>query len=497
MKYNHQFLFFILSIGLVSCAVGPDYRRPPVIVPIQFKEAKGRHIIGAKKNWKMAEPSDHRKRGAWWKIFNDKKLNQLEAQLNSCNQSLLTAFENYKNASALIDEARANYFPTLSANYSANRQKQGGGATSFVSTSSTGVSTGTAVNTNKNTSGGGTITGSQSLSFSASWEPDIWGLTRRTVEANIANAQASYALFSATLLSLQASLAVYYFELRGLDMDQKILDETVANYRQSLKLTKNQYASGVAARVDIVQAQSQLETAKAQAINNHILRAQYEHAIAILIGIPPALFAIKSNPIKITPPFVPLEVPSTLLERRPDIAQAERLMAQANAQIGIAVAAYYPQLTLTGTAGVVAQGFSHLFSLPNWGWSYGANISELIFDGGLRKATIHAAEANYLATVASYRQVVLAAFQDVEDNLVSLRILNQEAIIQNAAAADARLALKLVINQYRSGIVPYSSVITAQTTAFTAEKIAADITYLRMVSAVNLVRAMGGSWNCA
>lgn len=321
------------------------------------------------------------------------------------------------------------------------------------------------------------------------------GLVRRTVEASEMGAEASGDLLAYTRLSAQGSLAQYYFEMRALDTDQEMLNNTVVAYKKTLQLTKNQYASGVASRADIVQAQSQLEAAQASAINNGINRAIYEHAIAVLVGIPPANFSLRSRPLTNIPPPVPIGVPSDLLERRPDIAQAERTMAQANAQIGVAVAAYYPALTLTASGSFFGKGLSHWISMPQLGWAYGPQLTQIIYDGGLRAATVRAAEAGYCSTLSSYRQTVLTAFQNVEDNLATLRILNKEAIVQNQAMVSAKLALKLVINQYKSGTVPYSSVITAQIAAFTAEKNAADITGLRMNATVGLILALGGGWN--
>jgi len=467
---------------------------------VKFKEAKDKQVIVSKKskNWKIAQPKDACDRGAWWQVFHDEQLNSLEAQLNSSNQTIINSYYNYQQAYALVDEARASFFPTLAGSVTLIRQKPSSGGSSS-SGSSSGTIT-TSSGTISGSSGGGSsakITTTHTLSLNASWEPDIWGLVRRQVEAAAGGAQASAALLASTRLLAQASLAQYYFELRGLDIDQKLLNDTVAAYKKDLQVTKNRYAAGVAARGDVLQAQSQLETAQASAINNGILRGQYEHAIAMLIGVPPGNFALLSARRRVTPPPIPLGLASELLERRPDIAQAERLMAQANAQIGVAVAAYFPTLTLSGLVDFVGQDLSHWISLPAMGWSYGAQLADTIIDGGLRSATVRAAQAGYMASVASYRQIVLAAFQDVEDNLVSLRLLNQQAATLDKAAADARLALTFVINQYKAGTVDYSSVVTAQNTAFAAEKSAADVNYLRMTSAVGLIRALGGGWNAS
>ncbi len=488
---------FILFV--TSCAVGPDYKRPLVDAPSQFKEAKNKAVIAPHKSkkssksieWKLAQPKDQYDRGKWWLIFNDPKLNELEDQLVSNNQSVQNAYYNYKQARALVDEAAASFFPTVTGSLSMSRQK-GGGGSSFISNTTTGVSTGTAVTGGNSSS---TITNSRSWLIDATWEPDLWGLVRRTVEASAAGAQASEALFASTRLSLEGMLAQTYFELRGLDAIQKLLNDTVASDKSSLQLTLHRYASGVAARGDIVQAQSVLEAAEAQAINNGILRGQYEHAIAVLIGIPPAELSLAPGPFHAVPPAIPVSVPSVLLERRPDIAQAERLMQQANAQIGVAEAAYFPTLTLTSTASTIPKG--PLFSVPALNWSLGMQLAETIIDGGLRAATVRAAKAGYYASVANYRQVVLAAFQNVEDNLISLRILNDQIVVERKAVASAKLGLKLVINQYKSGTVPYSSVITAEINAFNIEQTAINAEYQRMVSAVGLVEALGGEWDAS
>lgn len=510
MKPNqnkNNLLFLITSVLtttlLCACTVGPDYKRPPVQIPMKFKEAK--------KGWKMAKPQDNCDRGKWWKIFNDPQLDALENQLIASNQTVQNAAANYQQALALVDEARASYFPTLSGSVSITRQRQG--ASSFSSTSSSASSSSllagsttsssttssapisSVTNTARSSGSAGTTFTSHSWLLNATWEPDIWGSVHRTVEAGVAGAQASGALLALTRLSAEASLAQYYFELRGVDNDQRLLNKTVFDYKKSLKLTQNQYKSGVAARVDVVQAQSQLESAEASALNNGIIRAQYEHAIAVLIGQPPENFSISAEHVTIKTPRIPLGVPSLLLERRPDIAQAERLMAQANAQIGIAVSAYFPSLTLSGATSMASPGYAHWFAMPDLGWSIGPQLAETFFDGGLRSATVAASRANYKATIASYRAIVLAAFQDVEDNLSSLRILQSETLVQNKAAADARLALKLVTNQYKAGTVAYSNVITAQIAAYNAEKIASDSRYLEMTSAVGLVKALGGGWD--
>ncbi len=471
--------FCICSL-LSACEVGPNYSRPPAPVPTKFKEAH--------KHWKVAQPDDAFNRGSWWLIFHDQQLNSLEEQLNHANQSIAQVQAQYEQSVALVAEARAGFYPTLSVSAGATRQKQQKGFFNSTTTSTTSTSGGSS-------SGSPEPITTNSVSANASWMPDIWGSVRRTVEASAAGAEASAAQIALTRLMSQASLAQFYFQLRGLDRDQKLLDDTVVSYRKILQLTQNEYRSGVASRADIVSAQSVLETAQAQAINNGILRGQYEHAIAVLIGVPPGDFAIAANTKRIKPPTIPIEVPSALLEHRPDIAQAERSMEQANAQIGVAIATYFPALTLTGAASQSHQGLAHWIEMPDWGWSLGAELAEQVLDGGLRSATVRAAKANYRATVASYRQIVLAAFQNVEDNLVAVRILKDQEVVEKKAAASANLALQLTINQYKAGTVPFSSVVTAEINAFAAEKIASDVVYQQMTSAVNLVEALGGGWD--
>jgi len=481
----------IISMLLSSCMVGPNYVRPVTVVSAEFKEAKGKSVAGPEgKNWKKIQPQDELDRGEWWSIFHDPLLNDLENQLNQYNQSLVNTVANYQQSLAIVDEARAALFPTLTGAFSIFRQRQGGGTTSFFSSSGGGSSTATTSIFTKpvtNTSYSGIL--------NANWEPDIWGLVRRTIEADRATAQANAALVAATRLSAQGSLAQYYFELRTLDKNQQFLDDTVIAYNNILQLTRNQYASGVASLPDIVQAQSQLESAHALAINNGILRGQYEHAIAVLIGRPPAYLSLKFMPLNAIPPTIPLTVPSILLERRPDIAQAERMIENTSALIGVAISAYFPTLTLSSSGSAAAPSFRQLINEPVLGWSIGMQVAETIIDGGLRSATVRAAKAAYWAQVASYRQVVLTAFQDVEDNLISLRILRQQAVVQDKAAASARLALKLIINQYRSGTVDYASVLTAQITSFAAEQAANEVYGLQMTSAVGLIKSLGGGWD--
>lgn len=469
-----------LAAFLTACAVGPDYQRPCAPVPIAFKEVS--------KDWQAAKPQDACDRGEWWKIFHDAELDCLENKVNVTNQTLSATYSQYLQAVALVDQARASFYPNLSATLSVTRQK----AASLTSTTTTGVDTTTIVTPRGAGNGPNTTESFQAV---ASWVPDLWGSVRRTVEANCAAAQATAAQVALAQLSVQAQLATYYFGVRGLDWDQKLLDDTVKNYRKSLKIVENRYASGTAQRSDVLQAKAQLESAEAQAINNGILRAQYEHAIAMLIGAPPANFCM---PVKLSGlfiPSIPISIPSIILQRRPDIASAERLVAQANAQIGVAIAAYFPTLTLSATGNAAGVGsFGQFLSAPILGWSVGPQLAQLIYDGGFRAAGVRAARANYWSTVATYRQTVLAAFQNVEDNLVSLRLLNQQAATLHKAADDASAAVKLITNQYQAGTVAYANVITSQTTAYNAQKAALDVDYLQVAAAVGLIQALGGCW---
>lgn len=460
-------IFFLLN----ACAVGPTYVRPSTVVPQKYKETS--------KHWKIAQPQDVSYRGEWWRIFNDAELNALEARVNVSSQTIAAAEAQYRQARALVDQARAGYFPVLANSVSVTRQQQ--------STSTTIVSSTTS-------SSGPKLSTSDLLSLNATWEPDLWGNVRRLVESSVATAQATAAMVAGVRLSTQASLAQFYFQLRVLDRSQQLLDDAVHAYQTALKLVKKRRSAGVAALTDVAQAEAQLKFARAQAIDNGIQRAQFEHAIAVLIGQPPATFSLARRPLLAKPPLIPLEVPSALLERRPDIAQAERQMAAANASIGVAIAAYFPVLTLSGTGGYLSNRFAQWISAPALFWSVGAQLATTLFDGGLRSAKIAAARAAYDQSVALYRQTVLAAFQEVEDNLVALRLLNEEMVVQQQGVAAARLALRLVMQNYKQGIVAYTEVIIAQTTFYSAEKTASDIESRRMIAAVNLIKALGGGW---
>jgi NodT family efflux transporter outer membrane factor (OMF) lipoprotein len=470
-----------LAVALAGCAVGPDYKRPAVSVPASYKEAA--------EGWKVAQPADQSDRGAWWTIYNDAQLNALEDKLNQSNQTVAQFAAVYRQARALVSEARAAYFPVIGASAGGTRQRTPSRTSSSSFSGSNGTSAGL--------TSSGTISNSYNVQLDASWEPDLWGKVSRSVSSQQAGQQGAAADLANARLSAQATMAQTYFSLRSLDATQQLLDETVAAYQRSLQLTQNQYAQGIVARSDVIQAQTQLQTAQAAAIDNGVARAQDEHAIAVLVGEPASTFSIPPSPLDATPPAVPAQMPSALLERRPDIASAERKAAAANEQIGVAIAAFFPTLTLSATGGFESSVLSQLLMAPSRFWTLGPQLAATIFDAGLRSAQTDAARAIYDQDVAAYRQTVLAAFQDVEDNLASQRILEREIVVQQQAVESARQARDIVQNQYKAGTVGYVSVLTAQTTAFTAEQKLASIAGQRMVSSVGLVKALGGGWDAS
>ena len=462
------------AVLLAGCAVGPDYHRPDTSIPAAFKEAPA--------GWKVAQPADRADRGPWWTVYDDPQLDALIGKLNASNQTIAQSAAAYRQARALVAEARAAYFPTVGLTASGSRARSGrtstsSGASGFGSSSS--------------------ISNSYSVGLDASWEPDLWGKVSRSVSAQRAGEAAAAADLANARLSQQALLAQTYFQLRTSDALQRLLDDTVKSYGDSLKLTQNQYAQGVAARADVIQAQTQLQSAQAAAIDNGVARAQYEHAIATLIGEPASTFSLPPNPLTAQPPITPVDVPSALLERRPDIAAAERRAASANEQIGVAIAAFFPTLTLSATGGFQSSVWSQLFTLPARFWTVGPQLAATLFDAGLRAAQTDAARATYDQDVAAYRLAVLTAFQDVEDNLASQRILAQEVDVQRQAVDSAEHSLAIVTNQYKAGTVAYLNVLTAQTTAFTAQQKLATIAGQRMVSSVGLVKALGGGWDAS
>jgi NodT family efflux transporter outer membrane factor (OMF) lipoprotein len=425
--------------------------------------------------FRVAQPSDSALRGDWWQMFNDPELNKLEEQVNVSNQNIAQAMAAYFSARAVVRESRAQYFPTATVSPSITRQR--------VNSTNTSSTKGSVAN--------------YTLPGDASWEPDLWGRVRNTVAANAAAAQVSAADLENTRLSIHSELAVDYFQLRGEDNLKQLLDSTVVAYQQSLELTKALYETGIDSDESVAQAETQLESAEAEDTNIGILRAQLEHAIAVLVGQPPSTFTVPSQAQQPAPPEVPVAAPSDLLERRPDIAAAERAMAQANAQIGVATAAFYPSVTLSGSAGFNSTSFTDWFSWPNRVWSVGASLAETVFDAGLRKATVQQFRGVFDEDVAIYRQTVLTAFQQVEDNLSSARILAQQVGQQDAAVNSAQRNLSLATDRYRLGIDPYLNVITAETTLFTNQQTSVNLRTEQMTSSVELIEALGGGWNVA
>jgi len=455
----------VLAI-LAGCAVGPDYVRPEVGAPAQFKELPP--------GWRAAQPSDAAPRGEWWAMFGDPELDRLVARVDISNQNLRIAEARLRQARALADQARAGLFPALSANASATRANAPSlpNAPSFAN---------------------GPVN-NFSASLNASWELDLWGRVRRSVEAGEAEAQASAADLEAARLSAQATLAQNYLSLRVADANRRTLEETVEAYQRTVQLTRHRYAAGVAARVDVVQAQVQLKSAQAQLIDVGVQRAQLEHAMALQLGVAPADFSVAAAPLAARMPAIPTGLPSELLERRPDIAAAERRTAAANARIGVAQAAFFPAVTLSATGGSRTTSLSDLFATPTHFWSLGAALAEPLFDAGLRSAQKAQALAAYDEEVATYRQTVLAGFQEVEDNLAALRILEEEAAVQDEVVRSARQALELTTNQYQAGVVSYLNVIVAQASLLASQRTEADILGRRLTASVALIKALGGGW---
>jgi NodT family efflux transporter outer membrane factor (OMF) lipoprotein len=460
MKFNgkpQKFLVLGCAALLAACTVGPEYKRPEIIAPPAYKESK---------DWKIAEPKDGVPRGKWWMIFGDPVLNALTDKVEVSNQSLRVAEAQYRRAQALTRQARAGLFPTVTGDSSVSRSGSGKREP----------------DTNYN------------VSARASWEPDLWGRVRKSVESNEASAAASAADLESVRLSLQSELVLSYLQMRVLDSQHQLLDDTAAAFAKSLQLTLNRYKVGLAGRVDVAQAEAQLKSTQAQALDTGVQRAQFEHAIAVLQGVAPAALSIKPLPLKVTMPSIPTGLPSALLERRPDIAAAERRVAAANAQIGVAQAALYPSLTLSASGGLQNNSFASWLALPGRFWAFGPALAQSLFDGGARKSVTDQAIASHEATVATYRQTVLNAFQDVEDNLAALRILEQEAKVQHEAVVAARQSVDLTTNQYKAGIVSYLSVVTVQTTLLNNERTAVSLLGRRLTAAAQLVQALGGGW---
>ena len=479
------------AITAAGCSVGPKYVRPDVQPPPTYKELDGDPPAGTEE-WKPAQPSDAAGRGQWWAIFNDPTLNTLEEQLNTGNESIAAAMSSFMAARALTRQARAQLFPTVTTNPSitATRQPSIGGGSPLSSTPSSSGSPSSA----PPFSGSGTFE-QYVLPFDASWAPDLWGRLNNTVRANAYAAQASAGDLATVRLTLQAELAVDYYELRSQDGLKRLFEESVAAYRDSLDITRAQFRAGIASDEAVAQAETQLEATEAQDTNLEIARAQFEHAIAVLLGRSASTFSLPAETTVVTPPAIPVGLPAQLLERRPDVAAAERRMAQANAQIGIATAAFFPNVILTAGAGFQSTSFLDWLTWPSRFWSVGPALAQTFFDAGLRRATVEQYQASFDQAVASYRGTVLTAFQQVEDNLAALRILAREIRQQDTAVESAARNLRLAMSRYRAGIDPYLNVITAQTTLLTNQQTAVTLRRQQMTASVQLVEALGGSWS--
>ena len=452
---------------LAGCTTsGPDYRRPEAPLSASFKNLEG---------WKQAEPADHIPRGQWWRVFGDAQLDALASQVEVSNQNVALAAAQYRQALALAEQARAGFYPSVTGNASASRSGNGGAGSPL----------------------GASSASSYRASASVAWEVDLWGRVARGAEARAAGVEAGTADLAAARLSAQALLVRNYLQLRNTEMQKSLFAATIAAYQRALELTRNRYAAGVAARTDVIQAETQLRSAQVQALALDVTRGQLENAIAVLIGRPPADVRIGLAPLGLDArlPRLPAPgVPSALLERRPDIAGAERRMAAANANIGVASAAYFPTLNLAASAGLANPVLANLISAPSRIWSLGPALAMPLFDAGLRRAQTAQAEAQYDATVASYRQTVLTALQQVEDNLLALRVLEDEARLQDQALAAARQGVELNLNQYRAGLVSFLNVATAQATALANERSALNILGSRFDALVQLIVALGGGW---
>jgi NodT family efflux transporter outer membrane factor (OMF) lipoprotein len=463
-------LISVCGLVLLSgCMVGPKYVQPTVPPPPPaFKETPS--------NWRQANPQDQLPRGNWWEIYGDQQLNSLEEKIAVSNQNLKIAYEQYMTAQDVVRQARSQLFPALAVQPSGSRNQLSKNRPNFSTTTQSQFS-------------------DIVLQGDLSYEVDLWGQVRRTIEAARENAQASAGDLENINLSLHSELAVDYFSLRGLDLQKQLLDATVDDFENALHLTQVRYHGGVASDVDVAQAQTQLETTRAQDIEIGVERSQFEHAIAVLTGQTASTFSIPLSPLVALPPKIPVGVPSELLERRPDIAAAERRVASANAQIGIAIAAYYPQISLAAAGGVESAAIGTVLQGPSALWSVGGSAIETVIDGGRRRAVTQQARDNHASTVASYRENVLEAFQQVEDSLAALRLLEQESTTQQFAVTSARRSVDLSTTRYKRGITTYLEVLTAQSIALADERTAADLMTRRMTASVQLIKALGGGWD--
>lgn len=466
MRARSSFLPTLMALAvaasLTACAVGPAYERPAMVSPGAWKEAP------AAEGWLPAAPADAFERGPWWQLFGDAGLNALVERVQVSNQNIAIAVANYAQAQALVREARASLFPTVSLSGSAQRS---------------------------GTRGAGDARGSASATLGADWAPDLWGKLRENVSSAQAQAQASEADLAAARLSAQGELASNYFSLREADAELALLAETLEGYERAYAITRNRYEAGIAAQSDVLQAQTQLVNTRADRVALQRTRDTYEHAIAVLVGVAPADFQL---PVETawTPvvPAVPLGVPSTLLQRRPDIAAAERAVAKANAQIGIARSAYYPSFSLSASLGRSASRVSDLFSASNTLWSIGLSAAQVLFDAGAIGAQVDAAKASYDASVASYRQTVLTAFQGVEDQLTATASLASQEALRREASAAADRTEQQILNRYRAGQVSYTEVVTAQASALSARRTVLQLQVNRQIAAVGLIQGLGGGW---
>ncbi|GLX91017.1 RND transporter [Pseudomonas fragi] len=465
-----RLLALVLSaLVLNACAIGPDYQRPDTTTPVAFKEAAG---------WRQANPSDALARGAWWELYGDAQLNDLVQTLNRSNQTVAQAEAQFRQAQALVRSARGAFFPSADLSVGKTRSSQGtGSSNSSLTSSSSG------------------IRDTLNAQVGVSWEADVWGKLRRGLEANEASAEASLADLAAMRLSQQSELVQNYLQLRVIDQQKRLLQDTVVAYERSLKMSENQYRAGISGKDAVAQAQTQLRNTQANLIDLIWQRAQFENAIAVLTGQPPAGFALAETQAVPALPKIPVSLPSQLLERRPDIASAERSIIAANANNGVAKAAYYPDLSLSLSGGYSSSTYEDWISVPNRFWSVGPKIALPLFDGGQRSAEVDRNEALYDQTVAKYRQTVLDGFREVENYLVQLKVLEDEAVVQQQALDSARESLRLTSNQYKAGLIAYLDVVVVQATALSAERTVLNLQQSRLIASVNLITALGGGWD--
>lgn len=467
-KSAGPFLIALVALQLTGCVVGPKYHVPAAPAPPAYKE------LG---DWKPAQPNDRNLGGSWWTIFQDPQLDGLEQQVNVSNQNLKAAAAQFQQSRAVLRYYRADYYPTVTVQPTATRERISSNRPPLSSVFD-GITYNDFV-----------------LPFDVSYQADVWGRVRKSVESYREQAQASAADLATVNLSMHADLALDYFEARSLDAEEQLLNSTVKEYEQALDLNESRFQGGIASEVEVEQAKTQLQTTRAQAIDVGVARAQYEHAVAILIGKPPAEFSLPPLPLTTPPPHVPVSMPSELLERRPDIAASERLVASANAQIGVAKTAYYPMINLAASGGFESSAITTLINGPSGLWSIGLSAAETLFDAGRRRSVTDQARAAYDFQVATYRQNVLNGFQQVEDNLAAVRILENEAQVQDEAVAAAQRSLDLSVTRYKGGVTSYLEVITAQSAALADEVTAVNILGRRLANTVLLIQALGGGWD--